>query len=197
MWDGATDDLIAFTSAALRVTPEAMDERMCVFGKSRGGTVALLAGIRDPRFDCVVDWSGPADHFFEMVVSGLTPRERVAEGLRRKSDVSGLAGQFIETWLRAPLAGERDLAETRLHLLASSPLWFAESLPPSQLHHGEEDNMVAARNGRALLRRLPEGRAEAFFYAGAGHDLDPEQASRHTRRFLFEQLRERAALRVP
>ena len=189
VWDGATDDLIAFTSAALRVTPEAAGERMCVFGKSRGGTVALLAGIRDRRFDCVVGWSGPADHFFEMAVSGLTPRERVAEGLRRKSDVTGLAGQFLETWLRAPLAGERDLAETRLHLLASSPLWFAESLPPAQLHYGEEDNMVAVRNGRALERRIPEGRAEVIFYSGAGHDLDPEQASRHTRRFLLERLR--------
>ena len=189
VWDGATDDLIAFTSAALKVTPEANGENMCAFGKSRGGNVALLAGIRDRRFDCVADWSGPTDHFYEMVQMGRTPRERVAEGLYRKSDVFGMAGQFIETWLRAPLAGERDLAETRLHLLASSPLWFAESLPPSQIHYGEEDNVVSPRNGRALLQRLPAGRAEALFYENAGHDLEREKAFRETRRFLLQHLR--------
>ena len=188
VWDGATDDLIAFTTAALKVTPEAKPGRMCVFGKSRGGTVALLSGIRDERYDCVVEWSGPTDHFFEMVQMGFTPRERVAEGLYRKSDVFGMAGQFLETWLRAPLAGEKTLAETRLHILASSPLWFAESLPPTQLHYGEEDGVVSAGNGRALLRRLPSGRAEAHFYEDAGHDLEKERAYRETKRYLLQHL---------
>jgi hypothetical protein len=35
VWDGATDDFIAFTAAALTVTPEADGERVCAFGKSR------------------------------------------------------------------------------------------------------------------------------------------------------------------
>ena len=47
-WDGATDDAIAFLSAALAVTPEADPSRVCAFGKSRGGGVALLMGARDP-----------------------------------------------------------------------------------------------------------------------------------------------------
>lgn len=189
VWDGATDDFIAFTSAALKVTPEANGERMCSFGKSRGGTVAMLAGIRDRRFHCVAAWSGPADHFFEMEQMGLTPRERVAEGLYRKSDVFGIAGQFIETWLRAPLAGEQDIAETRLHILASSPLWFAESLPASQLQYGEEDGVVSPRHGRALLQRVPAGRVELIVHQGFGHDLDAERAERETKRYLLEHLR--------
>ena len=182
VWDGATDDFIAFTAAALTVTPEADGSRLCAFGKSRGGAVALLAGLRDLRFDCVVAWSAPVDHFFEMVQSGWTPRERAAEGLRAKSDVFGIGGQFIETFLSKP----RPVAETRLHLLASSPLWFADRLPPTQAHYGVDDNMVSVRNGRALLARKPA--IEVIFHDMAGHDLDQGKAWRETRRFLLQRL---------
>ena len=144
--------------------------------------MALLAGLRDLRFDCVVAWSAPVDHFFEMVQSGWTPRERAAEGLRAKSDVFGIGGQFIETFLSKP----RPVAETRLHLLASSPLWFADRLPPTQAHYGVDDNMVSVRNGRALLARKPA--IEVIFHEMAGHDLDQGKAWRETRRFLLQRL---------
>ncbi|HEX6085424.1 MAG TPA: prolyl oligopeptidase family serine peptidase [Thermoanaerobaculia bacterium] len=182
VWDGATDDFIAFTAAALSVTPEADGERVCAFGKSRGGAVALLAGIRDRRFDCVAAWAAPTDHFFEMVQSGWTPRERAAEGLRVKSDVFGIGGQFLETFLARP----RSVAEQRLHLIASSPLWFAERLPATQAHYGLDDNMVSVRNGRALASR--NGKVEMVFHEEAGHDLDKEKAYRETARFLARQL---------
>ena len=182
VWDGATDDFIAFTAAALTVTPEADGERVCAFGKSRGGAVALLAGIRDRRFDCVAAWAAPADHFFEMVQSGWTPRERAAEGLRAKSDVFGMGGQFLETFLSKP----RGVAEQRLHLIASSPLWFAERLPATQAHYGVDDNMVSVGNGRALASRNPK--VEMVFHQEAGHDLDKEKAYRETARFLRQRL---------
>lgn len=181
-WDGATDDFLAFTAAALRVTPEADGSRICAFGRSRGGTVAMLAGIRDKRFDCVVAWAGPADHFFEMIQSGWTPRERAAEGLRVKADVFGMGGQFIETFLAKP----RSVAEQRLHVLASSPLWFAGRLPPAQAHYGEDDNIVSAGNGRALHARNP--RVELVLHEQAGHDLDKWKAFRETKRFLLQRL---------
>jgi hypothetical protein len=182
VWDGATDDFIAFTAAALTVTPEADGARVCAFGKSRGGTVALLAGIRDRRFDCVVAWSAPTDHFFEMVQSGWTPRERAAEGLRAKSDVFGIGGQFLETFLARP----RSVEERRLHLIASSPLWFAERLPPTQAHYGIDDSIVSAGNGRALASR--NATVEMIFHKEAGHDLDQEKAVRETKRFLVQRL---------
>ncbi|HYC92371.1 MAG TPA: prolyl oligopeptidase family serine peptidase [Thermoanaerobaculia bacterium] len=182
VWDGATDDFLAFTAAALTVTPEADGERVCAFGKSRGGAVALLAGIRDRRFDCVAAWAAPTDHFFEMVQSGWTPRERAAEGLRVKADVFGIGGQFLETFLARP----RSVAEQRLHLIASSALWFAERLPATQAHYGLDDNMVSVRNGRALASR--NGKVEMVFHEEAGHDLDKEKAYRETRRFLAERL---------
>ncbi|MFL6244448.1 MAG: prolyl oligopeptidase family serine peptidase [Thermoanaerobaculia bacterium] len=181
-WDGATDDFIAFTSAALTITPEADGERMCAFGRSRGGTVALLAGIRDQRFDCVVSWAGPADQLQEMVQSGWTPRERAAEGVRRKSDVFGIGGQFIETFL----APGHSVADTRLHLIASSPLYFAERLRHAQVHYGEDDNIVSLRNGRALVAR--NRGIELIVHPEAGHDLDQAIAFRETKRFVLQRL---------
>lgn len=181
-WDGATDDFIAFTAAALRVTPEADASRVCAFGRSRGGTVAMLAGIRDKTFDCVVAWAGPTDHFFEMTQSGWTPRERAAEGLRVKSDVTGIGGQFIETFLAKP----RDVAAQRLHVFASSPLWFADRLPPAQAHYGEDDNIVSAGNGRAL--RAKNKSVELVIHKEAGHDLDKWKAFAETKRFLIQRL---------
>lgn len=182
VWDGATDDFLAFTAAALTVTPEADGDRLCAFGRSRGGTVALLAGIRDSRFDCVVSWAAPADHLFEMVQGGWTPQERVTEGLRAKADVFGMGGQFIETFLAKP----RTTEERRLHLLASSPLWFASRLRNTQAHYGLDDNMVSTRNGRALAAGNPD--IEMVWHEEAGHDLDKQKAWRETRRFVEKKL---------
>lgn len=182
VWDGAADDFLAFTAAALSVTPEADGERMCAFGRSRGGTVALLAGVRDARFDCVVSWAGPTDHLQAMVQSGWTPRERVAEGVRRKSDVFGIGGQFIETFL----AKGRSVLDTRLHLIASSPSYFAERLRRAQAHYGEDDNIVSIRNGRSLVARNPK--IELVVHSQAGHDLDKAIAYRETKRFVLRHL---------
>jgi cephalosporin-C deacetylase-like acetyl esterase len=39
----------------------AAPKRICAFGKSRGGRVALLAAIRDSRIKLVLDWAGSVD----------------------------------------------------------------------------------------------------------------------------------------
>jgi acetyl esterase/lipase len=186
VWDGATDDAIAFLNAALRVTPEADPGRIGIFGRSRGGTVALLAAIRDPRIRAVVAWSAPADHFHLMGHGGWSRRELAEEGLRRKSTTRGLAGQFIETFLRRAVARERDLADVRHHLIASSPLYFANRLPAAtQLHYGEDDPVVSAANGRAIAAKRA---VDAHFYPGFGHDTDRLAANEHSRRFFAKYL---------
>ena len=93
VWDGATDDALALLNVALKITPEADARRIAVFGRSRGGTVALLAAIRDPRIRQVVDWAGPSDLFRLMGQDGWTQREAVAEGLRYRSPPRGIGGR--------------------------------------------------------------------------------------------------------
>ena len=187
VWDGATDDTIAFLTAALRVTPEADPERIGIFGRSRGGTVALLAGARDPRIRAVVAWAAPTDHFTPIdEQAGWARRESVALGLRRKSPPSEVGGQFIELFLRDAIARKRELADVRRHMLAGSPLYFAETLPATQFHYGEDDWIVPQRNGRELARRRPD--ADAHFYPGYGHGTDSATANRLTGAFFAKML---------
>ncbi len=191
--DGATDDAIALLSVALQTTPEADAERVCAFGHSRGGTVALLMGMRDARVRCVADWAGPTDWFYLMGTEGWTEEELYAEGLRTRANPSETGGQNVERFLLKAIRGEQGLAEVRHKMLASSPLYFARRLPRAQLHYGVEDTSVPVRNGLrfvAELRRqkVPPSNYQAFFYPGQGHDTDRIAAPAHTREFLTKTL---------
>jgi hypothetical protein len=215
-WDGATDDAIALLNAALQTTPAADERRICVFGRSRGGSVALLFGERDPRISCVVEWAGPTDWFELMGTEGWTQQELFAEGLRTRAAPSETGGQLVEHFLLKAVRGEEDLGTVRHRMLASSPLYFAKRLPRVQLHYGMEDTSVPVRNGLQLAARLKlpnsaqaamsrgderrsrsisrrvsrAGGSEAFFYPRQGHDTDRLMAPDLSRKFLIEALLE-------
>lgn len=190
-WDGATDDLIALLRAALEITPEADTSRVCVFGRSRGGTVALLSGIRERRVDCVVSWAAPTGWFSRMDLMGWTQRELVADGLRNRAAPGETGGQFINYFLSSALDGQSGLRQTRRHLVASSPLYFAERLPLAQVHWGLEDTSVPAVNGRDFVARYreagrPERCLDVHLHPDAGHDQDRQLAPDRSRAFLLE-----------
>jgi tetratricopeptide (TPR) repeat protein len=200
-WDGAADDAIALLSVVINRVPEADTDRVCVYGKSRGGTVALLVGARDPRVTCVVDWAGPVDWFEQMGTYGWTLEEQVADGLRegwKPGEGEGSAAQFIERYLKQSIEnGNSDVGGIRLRMLASSPLYFSDQLPVSNLHYGLEDRSVPAVNGRVLARRL-EGRGASAppftiqLHDGAGHDMPYPAAHDRSRAFLMQHLLARA-----
>lgn len=200
-WDGATDDAIAFLRAALDATPEADTSRVCVFGRSRGGTVALLTGIRERRVDCVVSWAAPTDWLSGMDLGGWTQRELVEDGLRNRAAPGETGGQFINYFLSSAIAGRRGFDETRLHLIASSPLHFAERLPLAQVHWGLEDAIVPPVNGRALVTRHERAGGskqclDARFHPEAGHDQDRQMAPRLSREFLLGVFLDTASVTV-
>ena len=191
--DGATDDAIALLNAALQTTPQADEKRICAFGHSRGGNVALLAGIRDRRIGCVVDWAGPTDWFYLMGTSGWTEQELWAEGLRTRANTLQTGGQNIERFLLKAIKGEEGLQAVRHRMIASSPLYFAKRLPRSQFHYGLEDPSVPSRNGYEIvegLRRngVSQERYQAFFYPGQGHDTDRLAAPAATADFIRKVL---------
>jgi len=191
--DGATDDTIALLSVALQITAEADPDRICIFGRSRGGTVALLTGIRDKRIDCVVNWSGPTDWFHLMDTEGWTEEEMWTEALRTRATPTQPGGQNVERFLSKAIAGGADLAAVRHNMIASSPLYFAGRLPLSQNHYGLEDTSVPSVNGYRLIEELrkskmPKTRYQAFFYPGQGHDTDRLVAPVKSRRFIAAAL---------
>ncbi len=190
-WDGATDDFLAFLAVAKRVTPEADTSRVCAFGRSRGGTVALLASIREPSLACTVAWAAPTEWLRLMGTWGWTQRQLVEEGLRQRSPPGRVGGQFIDYFLSRALAGTRGLADTRLHLVASSPLYFADRTGTAQVHWAGEDSAVPVINGREFVRAAgPRGARclEVHFHDDAGHDQDRVEAPWASRRYLLAHL---------
>ena len=188
--DGATDDAIALLSVAIQTTPEIDAKRICAFGRSRGGTVALLMGIRDPRIKCVANWSGPTDWFYAMGTEGWSEQELWSEGLRIHATPLETGGQNLERFLSRAIEGKADLAAVRHNMIASSPLYFARRLGLSQHHYGLEDTSVPSRNGTQLVERLKNFHRPytAFFYPNEGHDTDRINAPVTTRKFIADAL---------
>jgi hypothetical protein len=183
-WDRDVDDAMALLDGVLAHLPEAHGERVAVLGRSRGGGVALLMGVRDRRVDAVVDFFGPTDFF-------IPPVRRLAErAVRTRLPRVPGAGFLADSVLFALRDGRIPLERARLELLRRSPAWFADALPPLQIHHGSEDAKVPVAHGDRLAESLHAlgGDAPAWEYhryPGGGHRPRTLVGSAaHTERFL-------------
>ena len=191
--DGATDDTIALLNVALETTPAADPERICAYGHSRGGNVALLTGIRDQKVDCVVDLAGPTDWFYLMGTNGWTEQELWTEAVNTRATPQQPGGQNVERFLGKAIDGKADLTAVRHNMIASSPIYFAKRLPRAQLHYGMEDPFVPVRNGYEFVaelkkQKVPPSHYKVFFYPGEGHDTDRLAAPVDVREFISKQL---------
>lgn len=184
-WDGATDDMIALLEVALQLEPKADAERIAAYGKSRGGSVALLTGIRDPRIDLVLDLAGPTDWFAAMENRFFSTATVLRDQLRDGTPIvpTQEGGQFYERFVAPVARGEWSLADARHSMLAGSPLYFLEDLPPTLAFYGEEDRSVPLANATAMRDRWKELKRPAAdlhltVFADRGHDTDPYLAYR-------------------
>ena len=165
-WDRDVDDAMALLGAALQQVPEADSGRVVVLGRSRGGGVALLMAVRDPRVDAVVDYFGPTDFFLPAV------RRLGERALRSRVPRLPGAGYLADSVLFALRDGRIGLADARMALLRRSPAYFADRLPPVQIHHGTDDPEVAIAHSERLVDAFGR-RAGAVWeyhpYPGGGH----------------------------
>jgi pimeloyl-ACP methyl ester carboxylesterase len=120
---------------------------------------------------------------------GLDWPSRLAEAWQQENlPPDSRESQFFDFFLR-----DREtlpLSALRQRLAAASPLYFADRLPPVQVHHGEADRPVPLRNVTLLRDRLSGGSrfSEVRVYPGAGHQLEDTPAFGIARMFLVEHL---------
>lgn len=192
-WEGVAEDAIGFLTVALSVTPEIDSQRVAAYGYSRGGGVALIVGERDPRVRAVVAFAGPTDWFSAMGRPGQDWPAQLEHASRDPAlPMDSRESQYLDWFVRG--RESLALANLRRRLVGASPLYFAEKLPPFQIHHGERDSPVPVRNATALQARLSDAdpSRRVFIYRGAGHFLDETTAPATARAFLIEHvLRER------
>jgi pimeloyl-ACP methyl ester carboxylesterase len=167
-WDRDVDDAMALLSAALRQVPEADSARVAVLGRSRGGGVALLMAIRDPRVKGVVDFFGPTDFYLPQV------RHLADRALRSRIPKLPGAGYLADSVLFALRDRRTTVERARSELLRRSPVYFARRLPPTQIHHGTRDDEVPIAHGERLAEALARiGREpplwEIHRYPDGGH----------------------------
>lgn len=153
-FDGAADDAIASLNAAIITFKNADTSRVMVRGGSRGGTVALLVAERDKRVKRAAAVAFPTD------LLGLTADYQ---------HDSTYQFQF----LNALVKGAATLEETRIKMIASSPLYFCSQLPKTQIHFGDKDKITPATQGRLLFNAMEQlglqYRIEMFVYEGLAH----------------------------
>lgn len=131
-FDGATEDALRLLALAKREYKGIDENRIVACGVSRGGTVALLIGIRDTSINNVISIAGPTDFFSKTVYHRF--------GFQYKY-------QF--------LSQTRSMDEIRAKMLKSSPVYFIEDYPNSVLIvHGKNDRTVALSNATKVIDKL-------------------------------------------
>lgn len=153
-FDGAADDVIACLNAVSIAFKQADTSRVMVRGGSRGGTVALLVAERDKRVKRAAAVAFPSD------LIGLTAKYQRDPTYRF---------QFLD----ALIGGAATLEQTRIKIIASSPLHFCSGLPKTQIHFGDKDQITPAAQGQLLVNAMKslglQDRIESFVYSDRTH----------------------------
>jgi hypothetical protein len=149
-YDGATDDALRFMYLCLQLFEGSINlEKLNIFGGSRGGLVALLAGIRYPGFNLVIDQTGPT--FF------LSKKVYNRYGLQYKYQFLSKAGT---------------IESIRKKMIASSPAYFVSKIKSKLLLiYGKHDNTVPFENADSLTTNMRPGQDYELWAVDGGHNI--------------------------
>lgn len=120
-FDGATTDALAFLNVTLKIFKKGDQNRIAIYGGSRGGTVALLAASRDKRIKRTIAVAAPTD---------------------MKALYQLYPDQFKLLFFNDLLVGKISESEARKKFISISPIYFTDELPLVQLHHDKNDPFV-------------------------------------------------------
>lgn len=158
-WLGPAEDATSFLNAVKHLYQKGDDTRVLANGLSRGATVALIIGSLTEALDYIIATSSHTKFLDEHVIS----KEKV--------------GQSYPMAFYTPSASPEII---RKRLIASSPCFFAESLPPFDLHQGGLDQQTTIWHSDQLRKSLIASSRDPntyhiYMYEDQGHGFDDEQ----------------------
>jgi dipeptidyl aminopeptidase/acylaminoacyl peptidase len=142
-FDGATTDALAFLNVTLETFKKADENRIMIYGGSRGGTVALLASARDKRIKRTVAVAAPTD---------------MRELYKLYPD------QFKLLFFNDLLSGKITESDARKKFISCSPIYFTKELPLVQLHHDKNDPFVPTVFAEKLVGSMKANRKNVISY---------------------------------
>jgi len=163
-WDGEIADAIGLLKVAWTL-PETINGRAAALGLSAGATVALLAAVREPGIEAVVDYFGPSDFFGAFSQNML--QQIVDDDIPEIRRISLVADLLVLPWTN----GRISTPQMRLELLRRSPAQFADRLPAILAHHGTRDDIVDQSETTRLQTAMDGGggQMQSWSYIGAEH----------------------------
>ncbi len=158
-WVGPAEDAIVFLEAVKKIYNKPDDTRVLANGISRGATVALIIGSLTDKLDYIIATSTHTKFLDRYVVEN----ERVGNSFARA--------------FYTPTASPEQI---RKRIIASSPYYFADKLPPFDLHQGARDELTTVWHANVLENRLQEIEKDTntynlFIYEDRGHGYDDDQ----------------------
>tara|TARA_Y100000310_G_scaffold343381_1_gene450741 strand:+ start:3654 stop:4679 length:1026 start_codon:yes stop_codon:yes gene_type:complete len=145
-FDGATDDALRLYHAAKQTYPQ-ISKKTAIYGVSRGGTVALLAGIRHPDIQTTISQAGPTNFL------GKEYYDRYGKQYKY---------QF--------LSQTTNQEEIRSKLLQSSPVHFIDQYDGKLfLLHGRLDKTVSIDHARSILKKVTTNELDSLI-TNSGHN---------------------------
>ena len=149
-FDGATDDALRFLYWTQTNFPTVDPERLAVYGVSRGGTVALLAGSRQPNLQCIVAQTGPTDFL-----------------------TKSMSNRYKWQYQYQFLSQTNSLPDIRTKIIKSSPLHFIEAFPNDLLLvYGKNDQTVSLVNGKRVVEKLKDKPTLEYAFLEGGHTIN-------------------------
>ncbi|NJB72022.1 dipeptidyl aminopeptidase/acylaminoacyl peptidase [Saonia flava] len=148
-FDGATDDALNFLNLTKNNIDNIDENRICIVGISRGGTVALLMGSRDSTISSVVSISGPTNFYSEKAFNRYGKQYKY---------------QF--------LSRSKSIDNIRKKMIKSSPIFFIKDYPNSiLLIHGKNDSVVNISHAKAIIDKLSGKDNFEFVLNENGHNF--------------------------
>ncbi|CAA9272870.1 MAG: hypothetical protein AVDCRST_MAG56-3174 [uncultured Cytophagales bacterium] len=152
-WLGAAEDGLFFLESVKALYRLKGNVKVLALGASRGATVGLIMGALSRKIDYIISISTHTN-FLDKEAYGQQPLH------------DSYPAVFFTPSAPAP--------DIRRRMIASSPYFFLERMPPFEIHQGTQDPLTTVMHARLVHNRINAAQERAstqkvYFYEGKGH----------------------------